>query len=244
MRVKRIYQDETITEGAVIVLTKENNHYLQQVLRTKSDEIVILIDGHGNCAKCSYQIIDKRTSQLHVKEVTSNSCESPVRTTLIQALSKGEKMDFTIQKSVELGVNQIVPVISDYSVVKLDQKRQNKKLDHWQGVANAATLQSGRTYLTNIEAITSLKEYLDNHPLSDNETGITLSPHATASIKEIGLCAGYRLMIGPEGGFSELEIEMLKECGYKAVSMGPRVLRTETAALTALSVIQSKWGDF
>ena len=228
----------------MIPLTRENHHYLTQVLRCTSGSDVIIFNGDGIEATASLKVHDRKSSHVVINNVFSRSCESPIQTILIQALSKGDKMDFTIQKAVELGVNRVIPVISDFSVIKLDENRQQKKREHWQSIANAATIQSGRTYLTHIEPITTLNSYLNKDPLGKNETGLTLSPDAASTFKQITKTMSYRLLIGPEGGLSESEMKQAGDNGYLAISMGPRILRTETAALTALSIMQNLWGDF
>ncbi len=244
MRIIRILQAGLIAKDSEIELSQENHHYLIQVLRCSSGSELILFNGDGIEATAILTIKDRKNSHVTINDVYTRSCESPIQTTLIQGLSKGDKMDLTIQKAVELGINRVIPVITDYSVIKLDESRRNKKQEHWQAIANAATIQSGRTNLTRIDPITSLKTYLKTSPLCNNETGITLSPQSSQTFTQIEKTSAYRLLIGPEGGLSEDEITGAHSNGYIAVAMGPRVLRTETAALTALSILQKMWGDF
>ncbi len=244
MRRIRIYQEHSITEGVVIELSPENHHYLTQVMRVKDHTNITLTNGQGVEGDGDLHIIDRRQSSLTIHCVRSRSTESPIHTTLIQGLSKGEKMDFTIQKAVELGANRIIPVITDHSVIKLDEKRQQKKREHWQSVANTAMIQCGRTFITQIDPIIKLDHLLSQSPLTVDEIGIVLEPTGSVPITKILKSSRYKLIVGPEGGLSDREIALLQQYNYVTTTIGARILRTETAALTALSVLQSLWGDF
>jgi 16S rRNA (uracil1498-N3)-methyltransferase len=151
-------------------------------------------------------------------------------------------MDFTVQKAVELGVNHIVPLLTERSVVKLDAKRSQKKQEHWQGIANSATAQSGRNQIIEVAPIISLSEYLQTSS-SDTAARLLLSPSAQCGFNTISSSQSLTLLIGPEGGLSDAEINSASSAGFTAVRFGPRVLRTETAAIAALGLIQGLWGD-
>ena len=162
----------------------------------------------------------------------------------MQGISRGERMDFVVQKATELGVKRITPVLTEHGVVKLDDKRAAKRRAHWEHVATSACEQSGRTRLPLIDAPVALKTWFGSKP-RDADVDLILKPGASARLAAIGMPrTKVCILIGPEGGFSQSEYEDAEMAGFEAVSLGPRVLRTETAAAAALAVLQSLWGDF
>jgi 16S rRNA (uracil1498-N3)-methyltransferase len=169
--------------------------------------------------------------------------ESALKIHLVQCISRGDRMDFVVQKATELGVKRITPVLSQYGVVKLDNARAEKKREHWQKIAASACEQSGRTRLPLIDTPISLKNWFGNKPASVDAELIlapgAATPLASITAPETKVCA----LIGPEGGFSEAEYKDAAVSGFEAVSLGPRVLRTESAAIATLAVLQSLWGD-
>ncbi len=174
-------------------------------------------------------------------------CESPLRITLAQGISRGERMDYTLQKSVELGVSRIIPLSTERCGVKFDAKRAAKRLQHWQGVIISACEQSGRNDIPEILPTISLHAWLDAHrvPCQQQEAlRLLLHPRATQSLRQLTPPTGeISLLIGPEGGLSDNEIDMATQCGFEGIQLGPRVLRTETAGVAALAALQSYWGD-
>lgn len=169
--------------------------------------------------------------------------ESPLSVTLIQAVQAGEKMDFTIQKSVELGVNDFVPVESRRSVTRLSGERAAKRVAHWQGVAASACEQCGRNQVPLVAPLEKLENWLAR-PAPANTLRLMLAPEAIDTLASIQPVSAVQLLIGAEGGLDPQEMIAAKQAGFQAVRLGPRVLRTETAGLAALAAMQALWGDF
>lgn len=242
LRQHRILHQGSLEVDTEVELSADNGHYLRQVVRAKQGHRLTLFNGEGKEYDATIKVIEKRSCHVTIEKCIERNVESPLQITLLQGISKGDKMDFTIQKAVELGVNRIVPLLTERSVVKLDVRRSHKKHQHWQGVANSATAQSGRNIITNIAPITKLSEYLQTSQTSD-DTRLILSPSANSSFNTIAKNLSITLLIGPEGGLSDDEERAATAVGFTAVRFGPRVLRTETAAIAALGFIQGIWGD-
>ena len=169
--------------------------------------------------------------------------ESPLNITLVQGISRSERMDFTVQKAVELGVHAIAPVTTERSVVRLDAARRSRRLQHWRSIAVNACQQCGRTRLPRFEEIATLDEWLEKRFQPEAETGFVLSPEARLSPGDLGPLDHVALLIGAEGGFSDGEMARVRQSGLKPLSLGPRILRTETAAVAALAALQLVCGD-
>jgi 16S rRNA (uracil1498-N3)-methyltransferase len=177
----------------------------------------------------------------HASEVHN---ESPLNITLLQAISSGDRMDFTIQKAVELGVKNIQPITSKRSVVKLSAERAEKRTEHWQNIAISACEQSGRAYVPKVLTPTSLENWFSQNP-SVGTTRILLNPIGAKRLTEIQKPTGeIQLLIGAEGGLSQEEIDLATSHQFQSIVLGPRILRTETAALPAIAAMQLVWGDF
>ena len=169
--------------------------------------------------------------------------ESRLDVTLAQCVSKGDRMDYTIQKAVELGVSRIAPLLSERSVVKLDAERWDKKLEHWQGVIASACEQSGRVRLPTLLPVQKLGAWLAEPTTESTMLKLTLAPTASAALRDLPSPAAACLLIGPEGGLSDGEIAHSAQAGFVGLRLGPRVLRTETAGVAALAAMQALWGD-
>ncbi|MBF0219162.1 MAG: 16S rRNA (uracil(1498)-N(3))-methyltransferase [Gammaproteobacteria bacterium] len=237
----RIFQPDIFSPGSEVTLNSENSHYLISVLRARLGDAVVLINGMGG--EFSAHIIDlqRRSVTLLLDSYCATERESPLAITLLQGLSKGEKMDFTIQKSCELGVQRIIPVITERSVVRLDAKREEKRQQHWQGVAIAASLQCGRNRIAAVDLPISFKEAVAN---SGDGLKLLLSPHhAGTALGSVTKPQHLTLLIGPEGGLTADEISSATAAGYLPLNLGSRILRTETAALVAMAILQWQWGD-
>lgn len=235
----RIYLAQKLQTGASVILPPEPSHHLAQVLRARVDEQIILFDGQGNSALAELKELSKRQVTVTITDIIREDRESNLNLHLYQAVSRGKKMDLTIQKSVELGVTEITPIISERCGVKLSDDRWEKRQQHWQGVIISACEQSGRAYLPRLNPI------LDIQAVAQEVKGpsVTLAPTATTKLKDLQATASLNLLVGPEGGFSADEIKMLEQQGVQSINLGPRILRTETAALVAISIIQNLWGD-
>jgi 16S rRNA (uracil1498-N3)-methyltransferase len=238
----RLFVPQPITAEKELTLEGELGHYLSRVLRLKPGSAVTLFDGSGQeypsiVLEAKRQHVLLRPGQPVVPEV-----ESPLALRLIQGVSRGDRMDFVIQKATELGVHRISPVLTEFSVVKLNAERAARRMLHWRKIAQSACEQCGRNRIPIIDEPVALHEFL--HESTDVDCRLLLQPSAPSSVKEVKLVAtAIELLIGPEGGISDAETEFVLAAGFKAVSLGPRVMRTETAALAAVAIIQALWGD-
>lgn len=243
MATSRIYIDQEITVGNSLTLQDTAGHHVARVLRMKIDQPLILFNGQGGEFSAKIISIHRSKVEVEVNDFFDIERESWINIELIQGLSKGEKMDFTIQKAVELGVNKIVPLITTFSNVKLDQKRFEKKLDHWRKVIISACEQCGRNQIPELTGIKKLDNLISN---DQKDLKLILAPDAKKSLADFSdQIKNISLVIGPEGGLSKSEIESLKkERGYTSVQLGPRILRTETAALATIAALQNQFGDY
>ncbi|MDH5426473.1 MAG: 16S rRNA (uracil(1498)-N(3))-methyltransferase [Gammaproteobacteria bacterium] len=238
MRIPRLYINQELNSGDIIKLDKAAASYLIKVLRLPVDASLIIFNGQGG----SYQarlLEHGKQPEIKVEKFEADDNESPLKITLIQGISKGDHMDMTIQKAVELGVSEIIPLICERTVVNLKADRLDKKMRHWQGIITNASEQCGRNTLLHIHP----PQKLVNVVLDENQTGFILQPTAINSFATQLAAASVCIMIGPEGGFTDEEINLSMEKGFNEVRFGPRVLRTETAAIAAISILQSQWGD-
>lgn len=241
MRIPRIYHPDPIIVDKNMSLTAEACKHLLTVLRLKEGHPIILFNGDGNEYSATLKIESKRQAKALIEAQLSISVESPLPIHLGQGISKGERMDFVLQKSVELGVTEITPLITERCPIKLNAERWEKKQQHWEKVIISACEQCGRNVVPKLHAPINLNEWLRQ---STNQLRITLHPQAEKRMQDIRPDQhGFRLLIGPEGGLSDNEIYQSSETGFASVLIGPRVLRTETAALAAITVLQSHFGD-
>ncbi|OIQ24639.1 16S rRNA (uracil(1498)-N(3))-methyltransferase [uncultured Vibrio sp.] len=241
MRTPRIYHSQPISELGILNLDDDAAGHIGRVLRMKSGQEILLFDGSGAEFPATIQEITKKHVSVNVLERVERSSESPLDLHLGQVISRGDKMEFTIQKSVELGVNTITPLISERCGVKLDAKRFEKKLAQWQKIAVSACEQCGRNTVPVIRPIMQLEQWC-----AEETDGLKLNLHPRAKYSINTLpepISKVRLLIGPEGGLSSQEIDMTQEYHFEETLLGPRVLRTETAALTAITALQVRFGD-
>jgi 16S rRNA (uracil1498-N3)-methyltransferase len=229
--------------NSILEVDADKARYLSRVMRLRVGDCVTVFDGRGAEYLATIATIGRSSATLHVGEETTTNTESNLRLHLVQGISRGERMDFVVQKATELGVKRITPVLTEFGVVKLDTARAEKRREHWQKVAASACEQSGRVRLPLIDTPIPLKNWFGNKT-QQIDTEIILKPGAAITLTGIAEPATkVCLLIGPEGGFSDNEFEDAAIAGFQAVSLGPRVLRTETAAVAALAVMQSLWGD-
>ncbi|MCY9854981.1 16S rRNA (uracil(1498)-N(3))-methyltransferase [Vibrio mediterranei] len=241
MRIPRIYHPEPIHALGTLALSEDAAGHVGRVLRMKEGQEVLLFDGSGHEFPATITQIGKKNVDVDIQEKVSSSIESPLDLHLGQVISRGDKMEFTIQKSVELGVNTITPLISERCGVKLDAKRFEKKLQQWQKIAISACEQCGRNTIPEIRPIMSLEQWCAE---PSEALKLNLHPRAKYSINTLPEpVTKVRLLIGPEGGLSAQEIEMTEQYQFEETLLGPRVLRTETAALTAITALQVRFGD-
>ena len=241
MRVPRIYQNSPLNVGASVSLGDDAANHVGRVLRMVPDQEICLFNGQGG----QYQAVITESGKKHVTvkitDFSAHSVESPLFIHLGQVVSRGDKMEFTIQKSVELGVNVITPLWSSRCGVKLQGDRLDKKLEQWQKIAISACEQCGRNSVPLIRPVMSLENWLAE---PTDELKLTLHPRAQYSVGTLPEPThGVRLVIGPEGGLSDDEIALTEQYNFQEMLLGPRVLRTETAALTAITALQCRFGD-
>ncbi|WP_313097787.1 16S rRNA (uracil(1498)-N(3))-methyltransferase [Atlantibacter hermannii] len=241
MRIPHIYHPEPLNANQLVALTDDAANHVGRVLRMGPDQLVQLFDGSNQVFEARITHADKKSVQVQVLSATEDDRESPLHLHLGQVMSRGEKMEFTIQKSIELGVNVITPLFSERCGVKLDAERLNKKIQQWQKIAIAACEQCGRNRVPEIRPAMDLADWC-----AEPEAGLKLNlhPRASQSINTLPLpVERVRLLIGPEGGLSREEIAMTAQHQFTDILLGPRVLRTETTALTAITALQVRFGD-
>jgi len=240
----RLYIPNNLSANATLTLDAATIHYVLNVLRLRDNSDIEVFDGHGKSYSANLCIKGKRDAELVTSNEVFPSTESPLKIELLQVLSRGEKMDWTIQKAVELGVSSIRPLTSERCNVKLDAKRLQSRYQHWQGVINSACEQCGRNIVPKLKHLLDITELANENIIASDhqwllhpEAEDSLTENKLAKIKSVGL------LIGPEGGFSNNETHLLSQSGFKQKRFGPRILRTETAAIAAIAAIQSQWGD-
>jgi len=242
MSTPRIFSREPLAANAVISVSGNAARHITRVLRLRAGDQVTLFDGSGYEFPATLQSVDKRSAELLCGEPRQSITESPLTTELWQVIGKGPKMDTVIQKATELGVNTIRPLYSRYGVVKLDEQRAAKRIQHWQEVATSACEQCGRSIVPRVIAPEPLETALGS--LDSDATAVMLAPAAGDTLDTLVAEADkIVLLIGPEGGFSDEEQRLAADAGVRGARLGPRILRTETAPLAALSVIQFLRGD-
>ncbi len=241
MRVSRLYTTATLSTGKTIELDEDNGHYVRTVLRLKKDTDIILFNGNGGEYLGSISEVSRKAVLIDIKQWIERNVESPLIVTLGLGISRGDRMDFTVQKAVELGVNHITPLLTEHCVVQLKGEKRPQRLLHWQKIAQHAAEQSGRTLVPPLMDIHHLQHWVGQQ----QGLKVFLDPYATTSLAELSPINGQvTLLTGPEGGFTDQERELAKAAGFIPVSMGKRILRTETASLAALAAVQMLWGDF
>lgn len=239
----RIYQSTPIEEGMRLSLDARASHHIAHVLRAKIGDHLYIFNPESNCHgefSATIIAIQKRVVIVEIAEFEPRQVESSLDISLAQSLVTREKMDWIIQKSVELGVKKIIPILAERSQIKWDSNRANARMAHWQGVATHACEQSGRIKIPTISSPLSLPMLLEQN---QSKHGFVLSPGALSTnwLKEI--YPSITVLIGPEGGLTRREIELAKAHRFIEISLGPRILRTETAAIMAIGLCQFQYGD-
>ena len=235
----RLFVEDDLSSRSEFSLNEEDSRYISQVLRMRAGEEVTVVDGNGLECLCEVFSLSKKEVTLKIVDKHENNTEPPYKVTLFQSVSKGERMDLTIQKATELGVYEIVPVLSERCVVRLDPKDSKSKIDRWQKIALEASRQSGRGIVPKITSPVSFDEALSMIESFD----LTVFPWEEE--KDKGLKTALRefsgktiaVFIGPEGGFEQSEADEAQSRGALRVTLGPRILRTETAGAAVLAMI-------
>ncbi|HID7684119.1 TPA: 16S rRNA (uracil(1498)-N(3))-methyltransferase [Neisseria meningitidis] len=238
----RFYLPENLSVGQTVALPDNIVRHLN-VLRVRPNENITLFDGKGKAHAAQLTVLKKRRAEAEILHEDTTDNESPLNITLIQSISSGDRMDFTLQKSVELGVTAIQPVISERCIVRLDGERAAKRLARWQEIVISACEQSGRNTVPPVLPIIGYREALDKMP--SESTKLIMSINRARKLGDIRQPSGAIVfMVGPEGGWTEQEEQQAFDAGFQAVTLGKRILRTETAPLAALAAMQTLWGDF
>jgi len=251
MSRRRFYASPDNVNGSAITLSQVETHHLTHVLRMTPGDHAFVFDGCGNEYKCIFRSISENNALLEITEALSDIVESPLKLTLAQALAKSDKFDFIIQKATELGVSSIVPLITRYADVRIEEQQIERRLERWRRISLEALKQCGRRRLVDITTPCTLPQFIDQSgPIAADVARAALLLFSesggvpiTKALEGIQNSTTIVALIGPEGGWSDHELELLTARGAKSVSLGTRVLRTETAAVVALSLIQHLVGD-
>ena len=242
--IPRFHVPFSLSPGAQVELPKATAHHALRVLRMQAGDPVVLFDGNGG--EWRAEMLGKMGSALHVvlKEFVDRDCESPLAITLVQALPTGDKMDWVVEKCVELGVTAIQPVAAKRSVIRLSAERMERRVMHWNHIASAACAQSGRNRVPVVAPVLDLPQYLAVAKTLAAQR-LILAPQAEHPLRTLGKPAEPLIvMVGPEGGWEEGELQAARAAGFLALQLGRRVLRTETAGAAAIAALQAVWGDF
>lgn len=241
MMISRFFFPCPLSDSGEIELPAALAHHALRVLRLRDGDPLVLFDGRGGELAARLQVRGRDAFAVR-GEHHALERESPLSLVLVQALASGEKMDWIVQKAVELGVSEVVPLQAERSVLKLSGDRAHKRVAHWRQVAISACEQSGRNRVPEIEPITGLREYLGSTAAASRLVLTPVDGRRLASLARPE--AALHLLVGPEGGWSDDELAMCRAAGCVPIGLGPRVLRTETAGLAAVAALQALWGDF
>jgi len=238
----RFYVDFALSPDSVVELPDNVVRHLN-VLRVKNTEEIVLFNGNGKAYPALPEVLEKRRASVRILREETTDNESPLNITLVQAVSAAERMDFTLQKSVELGVAEIRPVISERCVVRLSGERAEKRVARWQEIVVSACEQSGRNIVPKVLPLTTYAQALQQLP--QETTKLLMSLNRAQKLSDVQPQSGKVVfMVGPEGGWTEKEEQQAFDAGFQSVTLGKRVLRTETASLAAIAAMQTLWGDF
>ena len=241
MRIPRFYTTLALEPGASMPLEAGPSQHIARALRMQAGDALVLFDGTGGEFPAELLAVGKKEVVVKLGERSDQDVESPLALHLGIAISRGDRMDWVVQKATELGVTTLSPLFTERTEVKLNGERADKKLRHWQQIAISACEQCGRNRLPGIPGLWTLQQWLHrtraeqklvlHHRAGAGDAAATTAPQSIA------------LLVGPEGGLSDAEIATAEVAGYRSMRLGPRVLRTETAPLAALAILQARWGD-
>lgn len=241
MRIPRIYTTVTLASNSQVELEDNIAHYLGKVLRMSTGRELVLFNSHGGEYQATIIDINKKSVRVEVGAFNAENRASPLKTHLAIGLSRGERWDLVLQKATELGVTEITPLITERCEVKLSGERLEKKIAHWQGIIISACEQCQLNILPALNAPVHFNQFIAG---DHSNLNLVLHHRSDKKLHDYSAPKSCTLLIGPEGGLSDEEITLAQKNSFNALTLGPRVLRTETAPLTALSVLQMAWGDF
>ncbi|MFT4824105.1 MAG: 16S rRNA (uracil1498-N3)-methyltransferase [Halioglobus sp.] len=240
MRIPRIYTGQNLQANTTVELEPGPSAHIAKALRMRVGDSVVLFNGEGGQYTASIVALEKKLVQVCTKEHDTQELESPLRVSLGIAISRGDRMDWIIQKATELGVACIVPLMTDRTEVKLKGDRAEKKQAHWRQIMISACEQCGRNRLPELNSLIAVNDWL---PTVDAQRKFVLHQHATVAKTLEQRPESVAILVGPEGGLSDREIAYAGDQSFEVLTLGQRVLRTETAPLAALAILQSRWGD-
>lgn len=241
MRISRLFINTPLKTGNTVSLLADQLNYISRVLRLKTGDELTLFNGLGGEYRATIMELHKKDALVSIGEFRNIDIESPLDITLAQGISRGERMDYTLQKAVELGVTRFVPLFTERCVVNLSGDRLASRLHHWQGIVRSACEQCGRNSVPEIAEAISLRDWLEK---DQAEHRLMLHAASGNSLRNLDIRQGrISLLIGPEGGLAEREREYALTMGYQGIQIGPRILRTETAGVAALAGLQALYGD-
>ncbi len=241
-RRPRIYLPQRLSAGETYTLTGDQHRHLSSVLRLKAGAELTLFDGRGGEYAATIEEVQRATSIVRTGDYRDVNNDSPLHVRLAQGVGRGERTDYAIQKAVELGVTTIVPLLTRRGVVRLDAQRTQRRLAHWRGIIVHACQQCGRNSVPELCTIVTLEEWLREYECGG--LNLVLDPNSSISIGDLEYGGGLvTILVGPEGGLDADERNAAHAAGFRGISLGPRVLRTETAAVAGLTAVQLRWGD-
>jgi 16S rRNA (uracil1498-N3)-methyltransferase len=255
VRLTRVFVDGELQSGSVVELPRETSAHLAKVLRARGGDELVLFNGDGREFTGVIEKVQGSRVSAAIGAARSMDRESPFQLTLVQCVPRGDRMDFIVQKATELGVVRIVPVLSQRSVVRLDESQSVSKQAHWRAVAVSACEQCGRNRVPSVDTPLPLLSYLGAlaaETMAGDALRLVLEPERAQRTERNGhsldiaasqSASGAEIAIGPEGGFAPEELEAFDLSTFSRLSLGPRVLRTETAAIAAIVVLQARFGD-
>ena len=240
MRIPRIYTGQTLSKNTLLELEPGPSAHIARALRMQPGDNLTLFNGEGGEYAATVKTVGKKTVSVEAGAHRDNNTESPLAVHLGIALSRGDRMDWIVQKATELGVQSLSPLLTERIEVKLKGERADKKRLHWQQIAIAACEQCGRNSLPEIKPLQSLTQWLGT---TESDRKYVLHHRALGETQHEESPSSIALLIGPEGGLSPAEITQSEQAGYQSLKLGPRIMRTETAPLAAIAILQAQWGD-
>ncbi len=243
MRISRFYTDRSLNSGDMVTLDEDTSHYILRVLRLRPGDRLILFNGNGSEYYAVVSATGRKQAAVLIGEADEPQRESGLRVFLGQGVPRGERMDFVLQKAVELGVVSITPLCTARSQVQLTGKRLENRRAHWQGILRSACQQSNRVVLPTLNQVTHLSGWLESEQLQETQHKLVLDPSASRHLRELEPATSVTVLVGPEGGLDQDEIKLAGLHGFQRIQLGPRILRTDTAALATLAAVQALWGD-
>jgi len=240
MRIPRFYQPADLATGTELELDDNAVQHVSRALRMRPGELIQLFNNGDSDFTAELLDVEKRRVRVRITEENPRQVESSLPIQIGQVISRGERMDYAVQKATETGMHSMTPLFSERCEVRLNSERQDKRIRHWQQIAISACEQSGRTRVPSIESACQLQQWVTQ---CDAELKLVMHHHTAKPLGSLEKPASVALLIGPEGGLTEAEVELAMEAGFQPVAIGPRVMRTETAPVAAQAILQYLWGD-